>query len=80
MTIVCLGIGTGVFLSRKPWQELREQRALVKDADIEMKKAENDRAELVSQEARMSNPAGRERAARQRGYHKPGEIPIEDLK
>ena len=78
--VVVLAVCTGIYLSRKPWQEYREQKAVTRGADLDMKKAENDRAELVGQGARLENPAGRERTARLRGYRKANETPLEDLK
>ncbi|MBS1724495.1 MAG: hypothetical protein JSS66_16250 [Armatimonadetes bacterium] len=80
IAVIAVAIGTGLYLSRKPWAELREQRALSRDASDEMKRVEAERADLARQESRLKNPAGREALARERGYRKPGEVPVEDLK
>ena len=80
LLVVVLGIASGVFLSRKPWQEFAEQRGVSKEAATEMKRAEGERAELARQSAIAESPAGREALARERGYRKPGEIPAENFK
>lgn len=80
LTVILLAVATGVVMSQKPWRDFSEQKSLTRDAETDRKKAENDRAELVSQEARLQNPAGREHTARMRGYRKPNETPAEDVK
>lgn len=80
VVVIGLGVVTGLVLSKKPWAEYQEQKTLLRDANTDMKKAETERADLLSQEARNQNPSGRERSARLRGYHKPGEVPAEDVR
>ncbi len=84
-----VAVGAGVLLSLKPWvdskdianrsvwQQMKIQRGKATAARADMKSAENERAELAAQRARLESPAGKEAMARERGLLKPGEVPIE---
>lgn len=77
IAIVTVALATGIALSIRPWDAYFKQRAL-SDAQIQqMQSAERDRADLSRQKARVENPTGMEALARQQGFHKPGEIPVD---
>jgi hypothetical protein len=80
LLIVALGVATGVFLSRKPWQDYFEQRSVSKAAAQEMREAEGERAELARQSSLAESPSGREATARERGYRRRDETPVENVK
>lgn len=80
LVIVTAAVGTGLYMSRKPWNEYQRQRQITKQAEADMRKAEQDRAEYVRQTALAQNPSGREAIARERGFRKPNEIAVEELK
>jgi len=80
VVVVVAAVGTGLFLSRKPWIDYREQKSLANDAKLDMQKAESDRAGYVRQTAKAESRAGREAIARERGYRRPNETPIDELK
>lgn len=73
--IVVAALGTGLYLSRKPWEVYREQKAKADVSTREMQKAERDRVEMMEQKARVGSALGREQAIREKGWLKPGEAP-----
>ena len=74
---VVAAVGTGVALSLKPWQVYTEQRSLANEKIAEMEKAEASRTLLMEKKVRMSNATGREEIARNYGYVRAGEQPLE---
>jgi hypothetical protein len=70
-------VGLGAYFAREPWQRYQHERALAREANDEMKKAEAERAELIKQRARYKSPAGREELLRESGYTKEGEQPLD---
>jgi hypothetical protein len=71
-----LCVGVGVYGSRKSWESFWAKSA---DHRKVQKRVDALEADLVKTEidlARSSDPVGRERLARQRGYRKPGESPV----
>lgn len=70
------GLVLGGYLSRDIWKVAWAQRADTAVANKQMRNAEQSRAELLRQEARMDSAAGREELARKNGYLKPGEVRI----
>jgi cell division protein FtsB len=70
-------IGTGLYLSRGPWQAYRQQRAAADQAQAKMRAAERERTDLVRQSAFADSQSGREANARAHGYLKPGEQRVE---
>jgi hypothetical protein len=74
---VAAALGVGLALSWKPWRMYLEQRAVADRNRAEMRAAEKGRAELARAKAEFESPGGRERAAREQGYRKPGEVPAE---
>ena len=80
VAVVVAAVGTGLYLSRKPWTEYSEQRKLARQAETEMSQAESERAEYVKQTARAETFTGREAIARERGYRRPNESSVEELK
>lgn len=78
--VVALAVTVGVALSVKPWHLYLEQREKTDMAKAEMRDAERERAELMRQRARYESPVGREELARERGYRKPDERPLNEAR
>ena len=74
---VVAAVATGVALSLKPWQVYSEQRSLANEKIAEMERAEGSRTTLMEKKVRMTNSTGREEIARNYGYVKAGEQPLE---
>lgn len=64
---------TGFYMAREPWIVYHEQQAKANEAKQEMANSEKDRADLIRQKADAESSAGREKAARERGYVNKGE-------
>lgn len=79
-TAIVFGLVTGLVLSQKPWIEWRRQLALTKEAESIMKQAEKDRANEARELAKRDSQIGREKIAREHGYRRPNEIPIDEMK
>ena len=75
--VVAAAIGTGLYLSRKPWQVYLEQGAAAEDTMLEMRRAEQERERMQIEKSRYSSPLGKEEELRTRGHLKPGEFHIE---
>ena len=76
MVLFVLAAGCGLFLSRGVWSRYHEVRSDAVQAQSEMRAAEREKADLVQQRAYLESEAGREQAARDRGWLKPGEKPL----
>lgn len=74
---VIAALSTGVALSLKPWQIFLEQRKLASDKVSEMTAAEANRTKLMEQKVRLESTTGREEIAREQGYLRPGERPLD---
>ncbi|MFQ3586397.1 MAG: hypothetical protein SNJ74_09775 [Fimbriimonadaceae bacterium] len=74
---VVLAIGAGAAMSAKTWDAYHRQRAETARATAEMVSAEKRREALVRERAYAESPAGREALARQQGFRRPGEQPLE---
>jgi hypothetical protein len=74
---VVLAVSVGAYMAREPWGRYQHERAMARDAESDMKRAESERAELIRQKARYKSAAGREELLRESGYTKEGEQPIE---
>jgi hypothetical protein len=70
----------GAAFSLKPWKTYLEQKELQQQSVREMKKAEGEMERLMQQKAEAESAIGREKLAREQGFLKPGERPIETLK
>ena len=77
VVFVLAAMAVGVFLSIKPWRIYQEQRTIADRSLAEMHQAESSRADLLREQADVDSPAGREKLARDAGYRKPGEVPVE---
>lgn len=77
LAIVVIAVLVGVGLSIKPWQGYRSQKALADKNAAEMAAAEKSREELARKKAELSSRPGRELSARELGYMKSGERPLE---
>lgn len=75
--LVLVAIAVGVIASLKPWQALQKQRKDAGHAKQEMKQAERKHAELLRERTQKDSPIGREEMAREQGFTKPGERPLE---
>lgn len=74
--LVAAAICTGVALSWKTWQVYFNQNDKAKSAIADAQRAELDRADLVRQQAMSESSLGREAAARNKGFMRPGERPV----
>lgn len=70
---VAAAASLGIYFSRGPWLAYREQKQKADTATSEMHKAEQEKNELLSQEAKLSSPMGREATVRSQGYRKSDE-------
>ncbi len=70
-------IAAGVAFSLKPWQQYATQKSKADQATAEMRAAEHEKSDLVKQKARYESPIGKEQLARERGYKKINESPVE---
>lgn len=70
-------IAIGVVASLKPWQAYQRQRQEADAARTEMKQAERKHADLLRERTQVDSPIGREEMAREQGFTKPGERPLE---
>jgi cell division protein FtsB len=73
---IALAVATGAFLSRSSWQSLKIQRAEYANKVSESRKIEAERTALLKQTADLESPFGKEKRARELGYHKPYEKPL----
>jgi hypothetical protein len=64
---------TGFYLAREPWIVYQAQQAKANEAKQDMAESELDRAGLIRNKADAESSAGREKAARERGYVNKGE-------
>jgi hypothetical protein len=76
MVLFVLAAGCGLFMSRGVWGRFREERSNAQQAQSEMRAVEREKADLVGQRAFLESEAGREQAARERRWLKPGEKPL----
>ncbi len=79
LTIVCAAAaaaGIAAYFCRDTFSMVRDQMTRTAKSEKKMNDAEAERAKLLTEKARMSSPAGREEAARQLGYKRPGELPV----
>jgi len=67
--------GLGIYLSRGPWLAYRQQKLKADTATREMMKSEEQKSELLQQQAKFGSPIGQEELARGIGYRKEGEVP-----
>ena len=75
--IVGIGIVVGLGFSWKPWRKFTTQRKETQISVSKQHSSENAREEAVRREAKYSGPIGREIAAREAGWIKPGEEPAD---
>jgi hypothetical protein len=71
------GVVLGVLLSIQPWRVYFDQRKLADERIQQMKTAEASRVRLLERKSRMESASGREQIARDYGYKRQGEQPIE---
>ena len=77
LLFVGAAVATGVALSLKPWRIYTEQRKLANDKISEMSAAETGRTKLMEQKVKLESATGREKIARDYGFRKPGEQPLD---
>lgn len=80
IVFVFAAASVGAYFAREPWDEYQSEKELAREAELEMKKQESERADLLKQNARVRSPAGREKVLRDAGYILEGEEPIEKRK
>ncbi len=66
----------GTVLSLRPWQVYKEQRTIADEAVVQMRRAEAKKADLLQKRANYESPLGREKLARQQGFHRADETPL----
>lgn len=72
-----LAAGFGIALSSKPWQHYQDQRKKMNEEIATMRQEEGRHADLLTEKAKLESPLGREQRARELGYRKPNEVPLE---
>lgn len=77
LVVFAAAVGTGLALSVKPWQVYHTQRKKADEAQIKAERAQAERAELTRQKALLDSPLGKEKLARERGYVRPDEQPLD---
>ena len=77
--VILVAVATGYALSRTPWNDYSEQKKITREAELDMKKAELERAELVRRQTQLETPSGREKIAREAGYRRSNEVPVESI-
>ena len=70
-------VALGVALSMRPWTVYRGQRASADSYLNEAKRTEAQRIDLEAQKAKYESTVGREELARERGYRKSNERPLD---
>lgn len=73
---VVTAVAAGLFFSRSSWQTVQTQRKEYKTQVAESRKIQADRAELLHRSAELESPFGKEQRARELGYRKPYEKPL----
>ena len=66
----------GAYFAREPWADFQREKEMAREAEVEMRKLESERADLMKQNARVRSLAGREQLARDTGYLRDGEKPL----
>ena len=77
IAVVAVAVGTGLFLSRKPWQVYRQKKLSVQQAQAEMAGAERERERLTKEKMKYETSLGKEEILRNKGLVKKGEVPID---
>ena len=75
--IVIAAIGFGAYLARDSWKMAQKEEIRAQQAHRKMLKAESSRVKLIQERAELQSESGREKVARDRGFTKPGEIPVQ---
>jgi hypothetical protein len=78
VAIVVAAVGTGLYLSRKPWIVYGEQMRSLEETRQEMREAESEHERLLKQEMELSSPLGKEKLWRNKGRLKKGETPANE--
>ena len=68
--------GLAAYFAREPWAKYQHERTLAKESMKEMQLAEDERAQLIRERAKLKSAAGREELTRESGYVREGEQPI----
>ncbi len=76
--IVVAAIGTGVFLSQRPWQVYKEQQNKADGIVSEMQEAERERERLMKEKTKAMSPLGREERIRGKNWTRPGEVVLDE--
>lgn len=81
VTLLCIGcsIGLGSYFARGPWDEYREQQRQTELARRELRKIEDQRADLIRQTTRNSSRQGEEELLRERGHYRVDERPLYEV-
>lgn len=73
------GMAVGLGLSHQVWGEFLSERRASADVRSDLRRVEDERAELLSQAARYDNRQGQEELARGKGFRYQGERSLDEL-
>lgn len=76
LTVVA-AVSAGFFFARAPWQNLAAQKAEHRKQLRHTRSIEAERSRLLQEKASLQSPYGMEQKARELGYRKPYERPLE---
>lgn len=75
--LLVLAAGAGVAMGVESWRHYSAQNKRATEARDEMRLAESERTRLMREQTRLESPLGREERARERGYRRANELPLE---
>ncbi len=74
---VAAALAVGFLLARTPWQNLGTQKAEYRRQIRHTRAIEAERSKLLQEKSNLQSPYGMEQRARELGYRKPYEHPLE---
>ncbi len=74
---VIAAITCGIALTMKPWTVYKEQKVIAESYQEDANKAERERVKLEQDRAKLDSTLGQEELARQSGFRRAGETPID---
>jgi cell division protein FtsB len=77
LALIAAAAGLGIYLSKGPWVAYRQQQAKANAAHRDLDEAKITENQLLEQKAQLESPQGKAQLAREKGYRRPGEIPVE---
>ncbi|MBL8065015.1 MAG: hypothetical protein JNM34_04050 [Chthonomonadaceae bacterium] len=80
LTALVTGSILGLAMTGRTWREFEAQKVEARKAREDMKSAERQRADVAKLVAKYDSQIGKESLARENGYRKADEVPVESLK